>query len=563
LGGSPQLAHFGSFAAGLYALALAPGLWRRRPLDAVLAVAAVPAGLVLAAPAVLPALELARLGPRGSGVSYEFATSWKWPDRWALALFVLPRAYHWRWGVNLWEATGYLGILPLALAAAAPLRRRGVLLFLALGVLGVWLGFGEDSWLGLHRLVYRILPGYGAFRVPTRFLWVTSFASALLAAEGLAALRREGLGRGARRGLWVLGALALLALVLPRLPGFPFDAAAARLTAWTAVALATGGAALLAFGHSARGRALALGAVALAATDLYLAFGHMNPTGPAARERPILREFAPLVPAPPAPRRVAVLALWGASANAPLRLDWEGTLGYGPMYAERVGRLLEATRADRLPPPGPVTGDTNFPRARPGSRLWPLLGTPLVVSDQGLPLPRLMVGEREWYAPLAAYRAEALPRVFWTGAWSVAPDEALDGEGPLLEAAKGDRAVLAEEPPGLSPSGAPEGPVAAEEVRVGRDWLEATVVAPRDGVAVILDPFYPGWRATLDGVPAPLARADYAFMAVPVKAGRHALRLEFGDRLVPLGFAVAAAALLAWLGLLGVRRRLARSRPVV
>jgi membrane protein YfhO len=562
LGGSPQLAHFGSLAAGLYALTLAPDLWRRRPLDAVLAVAAVPMGLLLAAPAMLPALELARLGPRGSGVSYQFATSWKWPDRWALALFVLPRAYHWRWGLNLWEATGYLGILPVGLAAAAPLRRRGVPLFLALGILGVWLGFGEDSWLGLHRVLYDFLPGYGAFRVPTRFLMVTSFSSALLAAEGLAAIRREGRGARAWRCLSVLGAMALLALVLPRLAGFPFAAATARATAWTAVALAAGGAALLLFGHAARGRALALGAVALAATDLTLAFAQMNAVGPARRERAVLGEFAPLVPLTPAPRRVGVVALWGASANATLRLGWEGTLGYGPSYLDRVGRLLAATRGDRLTPPGPVTDDTNFfPRVRPTSRLWPLFGTPLVVSDQILRLPRLMVGEREWYARLVAYRAEALPRVFWAGAWSVVPDPALDG--PLLEAAAGDRAVLAEALPGLPPPGEPEGPVAAEEVRLGNDWLEATVLAPRDGVAVVLDPFYPGWRATLDGAPVPLARADYAFMAVPVKAGRHALRLEFHDRLVPLGLAAGAAALLAWLGLLGLRRRLSRSRPIV
>lgn len=557
-GGSPQLAHFGSLAAGLYALVLAPGLWRRRPADAVLAVAAVPLGLLLAAPAVLPSLELARLGPRGYGISYEFATSWRWPDRWALALFVLPRAYHWRWGLNLWEATGYLGILPLGLAAAAPVRRRGVPLFFALGILGVWLGFGEDSWLGLHRLLYHLLPGYGAFRVPTRFLMVTSFASALLAAEGLAAIRREGWGWRARRGVLVLLAMAALALLLPRLPGFPFSRAAALATGWTAVALAAGGAALLAFGHADRGRTLALGAVALAATDLTLAFGRMNEVGLARRERPALGEFAPLVPAPPAPRRVGVLAQWGPSSDAPLRLGWEGTLGYGPSYVDRVVRLLRATRSDRLPPPGPVTSDTNFfPWARPTSRLWPLLGTPLVVSDQALRLPRLMVGEREWWTRLVAYRAEALPRVFWAGSWSAVPDAALDG--PLLEAAAGDRAVLADAPAGWPPPGAPEGPVAAEDVRVGRDSLEATVVAPRDGVAVILEPQYPGWRATLDGAPVPLARADYAFMAVPVRAGRHALRLEFRDRMVPLGLAAAAASLAIWLGLLALRR--SRPRP--
>ena len=93
-------------------------------------------------------------------------------------------------GLNLWEATGYLGVLPLGLAAAAPVRRRGLWLFLALAVLGVWVSFGEDAWLGLHRLLFHALPGYSAFRVPTRALMVTGFASALLAAEGLAALRR-------------------------------------------------------------------------------------------------------------------------------------------------------------------------------------------------------------------------------------------------------------------------------------------------------------------------------------------------------------------------------------
>ena len=45
------------------------------------------------------------------------------------------------------------------------------------------------------------------------------------------------------------------------------------------------------------------------------------------------------------------------------------------------------------------------------------------------------------------------------------------------------------------------------------------MVAPRDGLAVILDPFYPGWTATVDGKPTPILRADFAFQAVPVTAG--------------------------------------------
>jgi hypothetical protein len=196
--------------------------------------------------------------------------------------------------------------------------------------------------------------------------------------------------------------------------------------------------------------------------------------------------------------------------------------------------------------------DATFPSASATSPLWPLLGTPLVISDHSLALPELLRGAREWEKPLVAYRAEALPRVFWTGSWEVAPDDR--ATSALIAAARGDRAVLPE-PPALPPSGAPEGPVAAEEVRAEGRFLAATVLAPRDGLAVVLDPFYPGWTATLDGRAVPILRADYAFQAVPVPAGRHALRLEYHNRLVPFGAAVSLGTLGLLLALAFWRRR--------
>jgi hypothetical protein len=562
LGGSPQMAHFGTGVAGLHALALAPGLWRRRRSDAVLALASVPAGVLLAAPLLLPAVELARLGPRGAGVDYAFATSWKWPGRWSLALLLLPRAYgDGRMGLNLWEATGYLGVLPLGLAAAAPVRRRGLWLFLALAVLGVWVSFGEDAWLGLHRLLFHALPGYSAFRVPTRALMVTAFASALLAAEGLAALRRApDAGARAKRAGAALAVSALAAAALPRLGGAErfLDPSAARAASATALILAAAALAWLALRRLGPGRAWALGAAALVGGDLLVTFGNANEVVPAASQRPPLREFTPLVPGAPEPRRVAVLAKWGTTANAPLRLGWEGATGYGPVCLQRVRSLLEATLDDRLVPPGPVAGDTNFPRGRPDSDLWPLLSAPLVISDAPQDLPRLLEGEREWESPLVGYAAPALPRVFWVGSWAVAPDRAADG--PLHAAAIGDRAVLAEPLPGLGAPGPPEGPVPAEEVLVLPDALEATVVAPRPGLVVVLDPFHPGWSASVDGAPAPVGRADFAFQGVPVEAGRHRLRLVYRERLLPAGAAIALAALAALLGALAWRRRSLR-RP--
>jgi hypothetical protein len=565
LGGAAQMAYFGTLVTGAYALVLAPGLWRRRRLDALLALASAPIGLLLAAPVALPVMELARLGPRGAGIAYRFATSWKWPDGWGLALLLLPRAYGGQWHIdemNLWEATGYLGILPLGLVAAAPLRRRGLWLFLALGVLGVWLSFGEDAWLGLHYALYRFLPGYGSFRNPTRSLMVTSLASALLAAQGLQALRDS--DAFARR--WVCPALVLAAIVvlapsLPLFTSFSLERAAAREGAVTAVLLALAGLAWLAAGRwlvrAPRWRvAWALAPCALAFADLHLAFGDMNPVAPAAGETPALADLAPIMPAGPAPRRVAVIAKWGSTANAPLRNGWEGVTGYGPTVIQRVRSLLEATRTDRVSPPGPVESDTNFPRPNPTSPLWPLFASPLVVADDPLPLTRLADVKREWEKPTAAYRAEALPRVFWAGGWTSAPDSAI--AAPVLAAARGDRAVLAADAPLASfPAGTePGGPVAAEQVRADGGVVEATLTAPRAGVAVVLEPWFPGWTATVDGAAAPVARADFAFMAVPVPEGRHVLRLSYAPTQLGRGVALACATFATLLAILGWRRSL-------
>ncbi len=563
LGGAAQMAYFGTLVCGAYALFLTPRLWQRRRLDPLLALAAAPLGLLLAAPIVLPVMELAGLGPRGAGVAYRFATSWKWPDRWGLALFLLPRAYGGQWyadEMNLWEATGYLGILPLGLIAAAPLRRRGLWLFAAMGIVGVWLSFGEDAWLGIHQALYRFLPGYGSFRNPTRSLMVTSFVGALLAAEGLSALRE----REAFASRWLRAALALLAVAvvapnLARFPSFSLDRTAAREGAVVAVALALTGLAWLAAGRriiASRRWATAwtLAPCALVFTDLHVAFGTMNLVAPAAGEQPLLADLAPYVPPAPAPRRVAVIAKWGRTANAPLRNGWEGVTGYGPTQIQRVRSLLEATQNDLVELPRPADGDINFPRPKPTSPLWPLFGAPLVVADDPLPLAKVADVGREWEKPTSAYRAEALPRVFWTGAWTSAADEAVSV--PLLAAAGGDRGVLAPDAPLASfpPPGAPSGPVAAEQVTVDGDVLEARMLVPRAGVAVVLEPWFPGWTASVDGTPAPVARADFAFMAVPVPQGRHVLVLTYRNTQVWRGVVLAGATLGILLAVIAWRR---------
>jgi len=544
LGGSPPMAYLGSLLAGGYALSLAPALGRRSRLDAVLAVAAAPMGLLLAAPLVLPVLELAALGPRGAGATYGFAASWGWPDRSAWAALILPRAWGgmpaYRGPLNSWEMAGYLGLLPMALAALAPMRARRCWFLLAMAILGIWIAFGDSAWLRLHRIATELLPGYRSFRVPTRALMLSSIATSALAAEGLARLRGE-----PRLRLTVLAALGVLTLAVLALVSHPqgYDAVSLRVDA-EAAAVLIGAAAIWALAARPTPVWAAL-AIPLLLGDLAFQLRDANEVGPAAEEGHALEALAPYVPPGPAPRRIAVLSRH-ADTNATYARGWEGVTGWNPTLIQRVSSLFEATFTGRVAPLRPATDDTLFPRFDPRSDLCALFAAPLLaVRARGAP-----PADGRTPGGVDVFPLPALPRVYWTGAFLVADDAQVSA--PLHQAARGDIAVLAQ--PLDRPSGEPAGPVAALDTEVSTNRLAATVRAPRDGLVVVLDPFFPGWRARVDGTPAPLVRANYAFEAVPVRAGTHRVELRyFPTRLVP-GLLVAVLCALALATLLRLRR---------
>ncbi len=75
------------------------------------------------------------------------------------------------------------------------------------------------------------------------------------------------------------------------------------------------------------------------------------------------------------------------------------------------------------------------------------------------------------------------------------------------------------------------------------------------GYLVVLDSYYPGWKAILDGAEVDILRADYAFRAVPVPPGRHVVESRYRPKTFFWGLAItltvflcgAAAAMLALL----------------
>ena len=104
-----------------------------------------------------------------------------------------------------------------------------------------------------------------------------------------------------------------------------------------------------------------------------------------------------------------------------------------------------------------------------------------------------------------------------------------------------DRVALLEEEPGaaLAPAAGPESARVVES-RNGRVRIE--VEATGDALLILADQFYPGWRATLDGEPAPLLAANYILRAVPVPAGRHTVTMTYRPVTFLLGLYLSLAA---------------------
>ena len=82
------------------------------------------------------------------------------------------------------------------------------------------------------------------------------------------------------------------------------------------------------------------------------------------------------------------------------------------------------------------------------------------------------------------------------------------------------------------------------ERRPDRIRVEADLRTP--GYLVFVETFDEGWRATVDGSPAPVVRANLAFQAVALSAGQHVVEIAYRPRSVLVGLTISALGLLAF-----------------
>ncbi len=111
-----------------------------------------------------------------------------------------------------------------------------------------------------------------------------------------------------------------------------------------------------------------------------------------------------------------------------------------------------------------------------------------------------------------------------------------------------------------TPSGALQARVDVLERLPGR--IRLATHASNDAQLVTTIPWYPGWRATVDGRPVELVRANFAFSAVRTPAGDHEIVLEYAPRSWTIGLAIAALATLVAIALATWMLRRARNDAV-
>jgi hypothetical protein len=183
----------------------------------------------------------------------------------------------------------------------------------------------------------------------------------------------------------------------------------------------------------------------------------------------------------------------------------------------------------------------------PPDRILDLLGVRYLIANAGTPgRPSLQLtdfGDLELFA-----RPEPVPLSLVVFGATSAPDEAAALQRMGAADFDPNREVVLEGGSVAAAPGADAMPVAPDRV-AAEEW-HARVTISQPGYLLQREALYPGWRARVDGVDAPLLRADSLFRTVPLAPGTYDVEVFFDSSSFNRGVLLSIGGLVVIIGLL-------------
>lgn len=489
-------------------------------------------GFGLAAVQLVPSLEFMRLSTRAQSSYQELSSGLPFQD---VLHLILPSS---AFVVSAWNST-YIGIFPLLLVLMAVfLRRERETIFWGLLALGAWLlSFGGNTFFYVP--FYLLVPGFGLFRSQERAIYVFNFAMAVLSGYGATLLGKampkslKGRFRSFCRFVFYswLGALLLAALCYHGWLGDDLDHGSAyrflldRVAFLAVLLLFSLAMFLVRLRRLLQERWLMILVLTLIVFDLFTVNWRNNfaQIKPEEHDRP-----GPLIELLQQDEGTfRVYNEWRLPGNYGLLYGVEDIWGSSPLRLRRYDQFVSQL---------------------PEGRVWELLNVKYVVTwrqelaQKAKLLYQEPVGEETAYLHRLA---DLAPRAYIVHQAQVVRDE--EEMLSLLGASDFDpqQVVILEEEPGLK---LPQAMIEGSRVRVveresERMLLEADLAD--NGLLVLSEVHYPGWRAYVDRQEAKVHLADYVLRGVALKKGKHRVELIYDPLSLKVGALLSLITLLA------------------